>query len=77
MEICGQEPELVAATPLLEGTDGTGAKMSKSAGNYVPLTAPPGEVFGKVMSIPDRLMEPYLRALSEWQGSELALVATG
>ena len=76
MEICGQEPELVAATPLLEGTDGTGAKMSKSAGNYVPLTAPPGEVFGKVMSIPDRLMEPYLRALSEWQGPELVLVGS-
>jgi tyrosyl-tRNA synthetase len=74
MEICGQEPELVVATPLLEGTDGTGAKMSKSAGNYVPLTAPPGEVFGKVMSIPDRLMEPYLKALSEWQGPELAVV---
>ena len=76
MEICGQEPELVVATPLLEGTDGTGAKMSKSAGNYVPLTAPPGEVFGKLMSIPDRLMEPYLKALSEWQGPELALVAS-
>ncbi len=76
MEICGQEPELVVATPLLEGTDGTGAKMSKSAGNYVPLTAPPGEVFGKLMSIPDRLMEPYLKALSEWQGPELALVVT-
>ena len=75
MEICGQEPELVVATPLLEGTDGTGAKMSKSAGNYVPLTAQPSEVFGKVMSIPDRLMEPYLKALSEWQGSELALAA--
>ena len=40
MEICGQEPELVVATSLLEGTDGTGAKMSKSRGNYVPLTAP-------------------------------------
>jgi len=42
MEICGQVPELVVATPLVEGTDGTGAKMSKSLGNYVPLTAPPG-----------------------------------
>jgi tyrosyl-tRNA synthetase len=75
MEICGQVPELVAANPILEGTDGTGAKMSKSRGNYVPLTAPPGEVFGKLMSVPDRLIEPYLRALSEWQGSELAIVA--
>jgi tyrosyl-tRNA synthetase len=75
MEICGQEPELVVATALLEGTDGTGSKMSKSRGNYVPLTAPPGEIFGKVMSVPDRLMEPYLKALSEWQAGELVIVA--
>jgi len=74
MEICGQEPELLVATTLLEGTDGTGAKMSKSKGNYVPLTAPPGEVFGKLMSVPDHLMVPYLKALSEWQGPELLLV---
>jgi tyrosyl-tRNA synthetase len=74
MEICGQEPELVVATTLLEGTDGTGAKMSKSRGNYVPLNAPPGEVFGKLMSVPDHLMVPYLKALSEWQGPELLLV---
>ncbi|HUC16032.1 MAG TPA: hypothetical protein VMS00_16405, partial [Acidimicrobiales bacterium] len=74
MEICGQEPELVAATTLLEGTDGTGAKMSKSRGNYVPLAAAPGEVFGKLMSVPDHLMVPYLKALSEWQASELLLV---
>jgi tyrosyl-tRNA synthetase len=75
MEICGQEAELVAAAPLLEGTDGTGAKMSKSRGNYVALTAPPAEMFGKLMSVADGLMEPYLKALSEWQGPELALVA--
>ena len=42
MEICGQEPELVVATALLEGTDGTGAKMSKSRGNYVPSDGAPG-----------------------------------
>jgi tyrosyl-tRNA synthetase len=75
MEICGQEPELVLAAPLLEGTDGTGAKMSKSRGNYVALTAPPGEVYGKLMSVPDRLSQPYLRALSEWQEPELATVS--
>jgi tyrosyl-tRNA synthetase len=74
MEICGQEPELVAATALLEGTDGTGAKMSKSRGNYVPLTAPPGEIFGKLMSVPDRLVGPYLKSLSEWRASEVKLV---
>ena len=74
MEICGQVPELVVATPLMEGTDGTGAKMSKSLGNYVPLTAAAGEVFGKLMSVPDRLVEPYFRALSEWQDAEIAVL---
>lgn len=75
MDICGQTPELVVATSLIEGTDGSGAKMSKSKGNYVPLTASPGEVFGKIMSVPDRLVEPYFQALSEWLDSELAVAA--
>lgn len=73
MDICGQTPELVVATSLIEGTDGTGAKMSKSKGNYVPLTALAGEIFGKIMSVPDRLVEPYFRALSEWRDTELAV----
>jgi tyrosyl-tRNA synthetase len=73
MDVCGQTSELVVATSLIEGTDGTGAKMSKSKGNYVPLTAPPGEIFGKIMSVPDRLVEPYFRALSEWLDPELAI----
>jgi tyrosyl-tRNA synthetase len=73
MEICGQTPELVVATSLIEGTDGTGVKMSKSKGNYVPLNAPPGDMFGRIMSVPDRLIEPYFRALSEWLDVELAV----
>jgi tyrosyl-tRNA synthetase len=72
MEICGQEPEIVVTTPLIEGTDGTGAKMSKSQGNYVPLTAGAGEIFGKLMSVPDRLVVPYLKALSEWHDDDVA-----
>lgn len=71
MEISGQEPEIVATTPLIEGTDGTGAKMSKSQGNYVPLTATAGEIFGKLMSVPDRLVVPYLKALSEWHDADI------
>ncbi|MCK4177757.1 tyrosine--tRNA ligase [Aciditerrimonas ferrireducens] len=74
MELHGLEPELVATTPLLEGTDGSGAKMSKSRGNYVPLLAPPDEVFGKVMSIPDHLVRPWFEALSEWRDEELDLL---
>ncbi|ONK15283.1 tyrosine--tRNA ligase [Streptomyces sp. MP131-18] len=76
MEIYGLTPQLIVTMPLIEGTDGSGAKMSKSKGNYVPLAATAEDVFGKIMSIPDRLMEPYLRAWTEWTDEELA-AATG
>ncbi len=75
MEISDQRPELVITTPLIEGTDGTGAKMSKSKGNYVGLTASPDDVYGRLMSIPDHLIEPYLRQLTEWTDAEIQLVA--
>lgn len=71
MEIYGQRPQMIATMPLIEGTDGSGAKMSKSKGNAVALTATPEDVFGKVMSIPDRLMVPYLRAWTEWTEPEI------
>ncbi|UED83474.1 tyrosine--tRNA ligase [Streptomyces profundus] len=74
MEVHGLTPQLVVGMPLIEGTDGSGAKMSKSKDNYVGLASPAGEVFGKIMSIPDRLMDPYLRAWTEWTDAELALV---
>lgn len=75
MEISDQTPEVVVTTPLIEGTDGTGAKMSKSKGNYVALTAPPDEVYGRLMSIPDHLTEPYLQLLTEWTDDEIRVVA--
>ncbi len=76
MDICGQKPQLVVTMPLIEGTDGTGTKMSKSQGNYIALTARPEDVFGKVMSIPDRLMVPYLRAWTEWTDTEIDAAIT-
>lgn len=54
----GQEPQVVMLMPLLVGTDGT-QKMSKSLGNYIGINEPPGEMFGKVMSIPDEVMRAY------------------
>lgn len=60
MEKRGMEPQVCLTMPLLEGTDGV-QKMSKSYGNYVGLTDPPDEMFGKVMSIPDGLMVKYFR----------------
>jgi len=54
----GQEPQVVFTMPLIEGTDGK-RKMSKSFDNYVALTDPPEEMFGKLMSIPDELIDKY------------------
>ena len=59
----GQEPQVVMTTPLLEGLDGV-QKMSKSLGNYVGITEPPGEMFGKLMSVSDDLMWRYFEVLS-------------
>jgi tyrosyl-tRNA synthetase len=59
----GQEPQDVAVFPLLEGRDGV-HKMSKSLGNYIGISEPPDEVYGKTMSIPDALTEKYLRLVS-------------
>ncbi len=59
----GQDPQIVMTTPLLEGLDGV-QKMSKSLDNYVGITEPPGEMFGKIMSISDDLMWRYFEVLS-------------
>ena len=59
----GQEPQVVMTLPLLEGLDGVN-KMSKSLDNYVGITEPPDEMFGKLMSISDDLMWRYFELLS-------------
>src|SRR6476661_11057681 len=58
----GQEPQVILTMPLLEGLDGK-EKMSKSLGNYVGITEPPPEMFGKLMSISDELMWRYIERL--------------
>ncbi len=59
----GQEPQVVLMMPLLEGLDGV-QKMSKSLGNYVGITEPPGTMFNKIVSMPDDLMWRYFELLS-------------
>jgi len=59
----GQSPQCILTMPLLEGLDGAN-KMSKSLGNYVGVTEPPGEIFGKLMSVSDELMWRYIELLS-------------
>lgn len=59
----GQKPQAVIMMPLLEGLDGV-KKMSKSANNYIGVSEPAGEMFGKIMSISDDLMWRYFELLS-------------
>jgi tyrosyl-tRNA synthetase len=58
----GKPPQSILTMPLLVGTDGA-QKMSKSAGNYIGVTDPPEEMFGKLMNIPDELMPEYYALL--------------
>ena len=66
----GQPPQVIVTLPLLEGLDGV-QKMSKSLDNYVGIVEPPGEMFGKLMSITDELMWRYLDLLSFRSNEEL------
>lgn len=66
----GQEQQVVITMPLLEGTDGV-QKMSKSLGNYIGITEPTKEMFGKIMSISDELMMRYYELLSDITVDEL------
>ena len=69
----GQEPQDTAVFPLLEGLDGM-QKMSKSLNNYIGLSEPPEQIYGKTMSIPDPLIEKYVRLISGLDEREQAEV---
>jgi tyrosyl-tRNA synthetase len=66
-----QEPQVVVTLPLLEGLHGD-QKMSKSLGNYVGITEPPAEQFGKLMSLPDQLMPQYYALTTGLNPDEVA-----
>ena len=72
----GQEPQAVMTMPLLEGLDGV-RKMSKSLGNYVGLTDKPEDMYGKLMSVPDKLMVRYYELLTSATPEEIAAVKSG
>ena len=71
MPAFGLEPQIVMTIPLLEGLDGV-EKMSKSTGNYVGVTDPPHEMFGKLMSISDELMWRYYTLLTDLTAEQIA-----
>ena len=72
----GQQPQSVVTMPLLEGLDGVN-KMSKSLGNYIGITEPAKDIYGKVMSISDELMLRYYELLSDIDLETLQKVKDG
>ncbi|MGQ9531645.1 MAG: tyrosine--tRNA ligase [Desulfotomaculales bacterium] len=72
----GQEPQVAITMPILEGLDGV-QKMSKSLGNYVGITEPPGEMYGKIMSLPDALMVRYFELVTAVPTEEVRSIAEG
>lgn len=67
----GLPGQAILTMPILVGLDGQ-RKMSKSLGNYVGITEPPSEMFGKMMSIPDELMWSYYELLTDRTPGEIA-----
>ena len=67
----GQEAQVALTVPILEGLDGV-QKMSKSLGNYVGITEPPADMYGKLMSVSDALMFRYLELVTRVPEDEIA-----
>jgi tyrosyl-tRNA synthetase len=74
--VWGQEPQVVITMPLLEGLDGVN-KMSKSLGNYIGITEPPDDIYGKTLSVSDDLMFRYYELLSDLAAGEIAQLKSG
>ena len=73
-EAAGQEPQAILTLPILVGLDGE-LRMSKSLGNYVGIAEAPAEQFGKLMSIPDAQIVPYMTLVSDADDAQIAGVA--
>jgi tyrosyl-tRNA synthetase len=69
----GVEPQVILTMPLLVGTDGV-EKMSKSYNNYIGISEPPNEIFGKTLSIPDELIYTYFELATDIPNKELSQI---
>ena len=76
MEAKGVSPNIGIILGILPGTDGE-IKMSKSLGNHIPLLSPPDDMYGKVMSVPDKAMGAYFRLTTRWSPDEIEALETG
>lgn len=71
MTYLGEKPNIGIIMGLLPGTDGE-VKMSKSQGNYIPVDTTAEDMYGKLMSIPDKAMPSYFRLVTRWTTSEIS-----
>jgi tyrosyl-tRNA synthetase len=76
MVFMGEKPNIAVILPLLPGTDGE-IKMSKSLGNHIPLISTPEDMYGKIMSLPDKAMSAYYRLLTRLTPPEIAELEAG
>ena len=72
----GQEPQVAAMMPILEGLDGVN-KMSKSLGNYIGINESPKEIYGKAMAVPDEVMLRYYELVTDVELDELDQIRLG
>lgn len=76
MTFMGEKPNIAIILGILPGTDGE-VKMSKSLGNHIPLLSSPEDMYGKVMSIPDKAMGDFFRLVTRWTPSEIEELEQG
>ncbi len=76
MTFLGEKPNIAIIMEILPGTDGE-VRMSKSLGNHIPIMAPPEDMYGKVMSLPDKAMGVYFRLVTRFSAAEIEEVEAG
>ena len=76
MTFLGDRPNIAVILGILPGTDGE-VKMSKSLGNHIPLLSTPEDMYGKVMSIPDKAMGSFMRLVTRWTPDQIAGIEAG
>ncbi len=76
MTFLGAKPNIPIILGILPGTDGE-VKMSKSLGNHIPLLSTPEDMYGKVMSVPDKAMGMFFRLVTRWTPPEIAEIEAG
>jgi tyrosyl-tRNA synthetase len=76
MTFLGTKPNIGVILGILPGTDGE-VKMSKSLGNHIPLLSSPEDMYGKVMSVPDKAMAQFSRLVTRWTPAEIDTIERG